>query len=298
MATEMAELGFSQIELSHGIRIVLVPGLLKAIEEKVVSVVSTHNFCPLPPGIHLAAPNLFEPSARDRREREQWLRYTKRSLEFAAQVGAGAVVCHLGGVGFFWTNPAESFRHWADQEGGIAACDVSAFARRRDRVMARIRKRLPHYWTPLIDSIGQIEALAQEKQVRLGFENRERMEELPLDADFDSLFEALGPDTMGRYWHDTGHAELKQRCGLLDHRAHLAILAPRLIGFHLHDVNAAGADHQPIGSGTVDFTMISSFWQPHHILVLELSPTARPEDVVESRQRIDALLVARGFTYR
>ncbi|HRP06816.1 MAG TPA: sugar phosphate isomerase/epimerase, partial [Opitutaceae bacterium] len=73
MAKEMADLGFSQIELSHGIRIILVPGLLKAIEEKVISVVSTHNFCPLPAGINQAAPNLFEPSSRYAREREQWV---------------------------------------------------------------------------------------------------------------------------------------------------------------------------------------------------------------------------------
>ncbi len=298
MATEMAELGFSQIELSHGIRIVLVPGLLKAIEEKVVSVVSTHNFCPLPPGIHQAAPNLFEPSSRNRREREQWLRYTKRSLEFAAQAGAGAVVCHLGRVDFFWSNPAEGLRRWVDKRGASAAYGLPDFARRRDRIMERVRKRMALYWVPLLDSIRQVEALAREKQVRLGFENRERIEELPLDSDFDLLFEALGPDTMGGYWHDTGHAELKQRCGLIDQRAHLAVMAPRLIGFHLHDVNAAGEDHQPVGSGSVDFAMISSFWQPHHTLVLELSPGAAPEAVVESRQHIDALLVARGFTYR
>ncbi len=63
MAREMADLGFSHIELSHGIRITLVPGILRAVEEGVVKVGSAHNFCPLPMGVFKAAPNLFEPSS-------------------------------------------------------------------------------------------------------------------------------------------------------------------------------------------------------------------------------------------
>ena len=51
MLREMADLGFSHVELSHGIRITLVPGILKAVEEGVIKIGSTHNFCPLPTGI-------------------------------------------------------------------------------------------------------------------------------------------------------------------------------------------------------------------------------------------------------
>ena len=53
----------------------------------------------------------------------------------------------------------------------------------------------------------------------------------------------LPADAPAGYWHDTGHAELKQTMGLLEHRSHLAAMAPRLIGFHLHDVSAEGRDH-------------------------------------------------------
>ena len=63
MLQEMADLGFKHVELSHGIRITLVPGILKALQEGVIKVSSLHNFCPLPAGMMHAAPNLFEPSA-------------------------------------------------------------------------------------------------------------------------------------------------------------------------------------------------------------------------------------------
>src|SRR5688572_13665064 len=104
MLQEMAQLGFEHVELSHGIRITLVPGILRAVDEGVVKVRSTHNFCPLPTGIMRAAPNLFEPSSMDDGECNQWLRQTRRSIDFAAQLKASVLVCHLGSVRFWWFN--------------------------------------------------------------------------------------------------------------------------------------------------------------------------------------------------
>ena len=102
MLREVADLGFERVELSHGIRITLVPGILKAVEDGVVKVGSTHNFCPLPMGVQHAAPNLFEPSAPDDREREQWVRQTKRSLDFASQAliirACGLRLLHVEGI--------------------------------------------------------------------------------------------------------------------------------------------------------------------------------------------------------
>jgi len=108
MLREMAELGFGHVELSHGIRVSLVPGIIKGVREGIVQVSSTHNFCPLPPGVTQAAPNLFEPTGLDQAEHDQWLRHTRRSIEFAARVGARVLVCHLGSVRFFWFNPARA----------------------------------------------------------------------------------------------------------------------------------------------------------------------------------------------
>ena len=65
MVEEMVGLGFKRIELSHGIRISLVPGILKAVEKGIVEISSLHNFCPLPGGVQQAAPNLYQPSSRD-----------------------------------------------------------------------------------------------------------------------------------------------------------------------------------------------------------------------------------------
>ena len=88
MVEEIVSLGFKRMELSHGIRLLLVPGILQAIEEGLIEVSSVHNFCPLPGSVQHAAPNLYEPSASDVRERNLWLRYTQQTMAFAVRVGA------------------------------------------------------------------------------------------------------------------------------------------------------------------------------------------------------------------
>ncbi|MBS0663210.1 MAG: sugar phosphate isomerase/epimerase [Verrucomicrobia bacterium] len=290
MAREMADLGFSHVELSHGIRITLVPGLLRAVEEEIVRISSTHNFCPLPTGIVHAAPNLFEPSAHAHQEHDQWLRHTRRSIDFAAQVGARVLVCHLGSVRFFWFDPADRLRAYAARHPGAALAADAGYRPVLAKAAARLRRKMGPFWERTQASVREVLAHAAAKGVKLGFENREKFTELPLDDDFPAFLASLPPDAAAGYWHDTGHADLKQAMGVIDHRAHLARLAPQLLGFHLHDVDAEGHDHQAIGAGKIDFRMVREFWRPEHLLVLELHPRLAVDDVRASKARIEALL--------
>jgi len=290
MALEMAGLGFDHIELSHGIRITLVPGILKAVEDGVVRIGSTHNFCPLPTGVTHAAPNLFQPSSPEHQEHDQWLRHTRRSIDFAAQVKAHVLVCHLGSVGFFWFNPADRLEAYARRHPGANLPADPAYQALLRKALARLRKKMGPFWERTRTSVNEILGYAAQKGVRLGFENREAFDELPLDEDYAGFLAGLPPIAPAGYWHDTGHADIKERMGLLDHRAHLEQLAPRLIGFHLHDVNADGHDHQGLGRGKIDFPMVSRFWRPEHVLVIELSPRVSVDDVKASKARVEELL--------
>lgn len=282
-------MGFEYAELSHGTRIVLVPGILKAVEEGLIKISSTHNFCPLPTGINHSAPNLFEPSARSAEEHDQWLRHTKRSIEFTAQLGAKVMVTHLGSVHFFWRNPMRKVSRYLAGDSKINPATDETYRKMLTKAGDKLRTRMPPYWEQVKSSLDEVKALANEKGVMLGCENREKFQELPVDDDFPSFFEGLGEGTHCGYWHDTGHAELKAEMGLLNHREHLEKNVDRLLGFHLHDV-AEGDDHQPVGYGQIDFKMISEFWRPEHRLTLELSPRTTPQHVLQSRDRITGLI--------
>jgi sugar phosphate isomerase/epimerase len=237
-----------------------------------------------------AAPNLFEPSAKDYREHEQWVRHTKRSIDFAAQVKSRVLVCHLGSVKFFWFNPARKVRRYLDDHPDAGRSDGNAeYQALLKKSVTKLRNRMGPFWEQTKASIGEVLEHAQKSGVKLGFENRERFEELPLDADHMELINSFPATAPVGYWHDAGHADLKEGMGLLRHREHLEKMAPRTLGFHLHDVSDSGHDHQPIGSGHIDFKMVSSFWRPEHLLTLEFSPRLSVEDVVVSKQRIEAL---------
>ena len=293
MLQEIAGLGFEWVELSHGIKITLVPGILKAVEEGVIKISSCHNFCPLPAGVTHAAPNLYMPSSQDARERDQWLRQSRRTLDFAHQVKARKVVLHLGSVEFLWFNPAGKLDAYLEAHPGADLANDAAYMKLLAKALTKMKGRMPPYWENTKAGLVQLLPYAEEKGVRLGFENREAFDELPLDADHPDLFTAMAKPNACGYWHDTGHAQIKQDMGLLNHREHLEKNAPNAIGFHLHDVSAEGRDHQPIGTGKIDFEMVSSFWRPEHTLVLEFSPRLTTEQVLASKQRVEELVAKR-----
>lgn len=294
MLCEMADLGFDRVELSHGIRITLVPGILKAVEEGVVKVGSTHNFCPLPMGALHAAPNFFQPSSPDTRERDQWLRQTKRSIDFAEQVGASLLVCHLGSVRHFWLEPDRNMVAYLQAHPDAVRSGDKVYRSVLEKTLLKFRRRMAPYWQRTQDSLRSVLDYASEKKIRLGLENRERFDELPLDADFPGFLAGLPDPSTAGYWHDAGHAHLKEGMGIISHRQQLEDNASRLLGFHLHDVDSEGRDHQAIGSGSVDFEMLSRFWRPGHIFVIELSPRVTVEGVVTSKAKVEALLAKMG----
>src|SRR3984957_14835033 len=94
MLREIRDLGFEYAELSNGIRISLVPGILEAVEAGEIKISSLHNFCPLPMGVEKASPNLYEFSDERPREHELALKHTLKTLDFAARVKARVVVLH------------------------------------------------------------------------------------------------------------------------------------------------------------------------------------------------------------
>ena len=291
MIDEIVGLGFKRIELSHGIRISLVPGILKAIDEGLVEVSSVHSFCPLPIGVNHAAPNFYEPSASNQRERSSWNRYTLQTLDFAKKTGAKKVVMHSGSVRFFLKSPEKKLKEWIQSEDFdvIRLSENKKFVSKCEHAMRRIRKASKNPVRHVKTSFSQAVEWAKERGLKLCIENREGLSEIPFDCEFaEFIDEFSAPEQMG-YWHDTGHAQIKHQLGLLKHREHLASLKDHLTGFHLHDV-AEGVDHQPIGFGSVDFKMIAEFVRPEHDLVLELSPQVDPKDVLASRDYICNLL--------
>jgi sugar phosphate isomerase/epimerase len=285
MLKELSELGFRHVELSHGIRLSLVPGILRALEEDWMAVASVHNFCPLPLGVTGAAPNLFEPSAASRRERLQWLNATRKTLDFAKRVKAERVVVHSGRVRFLFSDPGKRFAGALEEQ----APDLELV---RSKALKRVRGAYGRFEKRLLESYEAIAAQASEHGLLLGVENREGFTEMPLDSEMEPFLKRLEDSGVYRYWHDAGHAQLKERMGISSHAGQLEALRPYLTGFHLHDVNEEGEDHQVPGTGTIDWSMVASHIRPGDTVVLELSPRLRSRQVVEGAEFLENLVPA------
>ena len=98
MLREIVDLGFNRVELGHGIRISLMPGIQKMYETGKVKFSSLHNFCPLPVEVMGASPDCYQFSSPYGKERERAVKQTFQTIDFADRLGAPFIVMHLGEV--------------------------------------------------------------------------------------------------------------------------------------------------------------------------------------------------------
>ena len=264
MLREIRGLGFEYAELSHGIRLSLMPGIIDAVDAGEIKISTLHNFCPLPVGVTHAAPNLYEFSAERPRDRELAVRHTLKTFEFAARVKAPLVVLHLGSMDLKdYTGKLEELL----QRGGKGSPKleklVNEAADKRDAGREKAFERTKETLRLLLPE-------AAKRGLKLGCENRQAVEELPLENDFNLFFKEMASPNLV-YWHDTGHAQIKENFGFIQHAFFLESLSDRVAGFHIHDVQFPARDHCAPGTGMIDFAALQPFVRPEHIKVFEFS---------------------------
>jgi sugar phosphate isomerase/epimerase len=282
MLREIRELGFDHAELSHGIRISLLPGIYEAVEKGDIRISTLHNFCPLPLGVNHAAPNLFKFTSLDPRERESAYRHTVKTIETASRLGAKLVVLHLGAVDM------KDYTDRLAEMAGNGQRESPKYEQLCAELLEKREERKGPHMKALFDLLRRILAEAEKLGVRLGVENREALEEIPFETDYPALFRDW-PQPALAYWHDTGHAQIKENLGFIHHQLHLESFADRLAGFHIHDVQFPDRDHCAPGTGRVDFAALRPMVKPEHIKVFELSPRLAVEQVKEGVAHIQRL---------
>ena len=271
MLREIRELGFEYAELSHGTRLSLLPGILEAVEAGEIKISSLHNFCPLPMGVNRASPNLYQFSAERDRERELAERYTLKTLEFATRVKAPVVVTHSGSIDMKeYTEKLLAMAERGERESARYQKLSTEFVEKRE-------KKKPAFFERTKEALKKILPDAEARGIRVGIENRQALEELPVESDYQLLFKEV-PSPSLVYWHDTGHAQIKENLGFLLHAQHLESLQDKLAGFHIHDVKFPGRDHCAPGTGLIDFAALKPMVKPGHIKVFEFSPSLSPQE--------------------
>lgn len=279
MLEEIRSLGFQRAELSHGVRLSLVPGILEAVDAGVIQISSVHNFCPLPIGVDHAAPNIYQFSSETGREREYALKHTLRTFDFAERLKAPLVVLHMGSLPV--KDPTDKLLEMV-AKGEKDSPRYQAFC---DEVCLRREAKKDRAFALATDALHRLVPEAEKRGLKLGVENRESVIEIPLETDLHLFFKEFSSPAVC-YWHDTGHAQIKENIGFIQHAMHLESFADRLAGFHIHDVAFPGKDHRQPGLGGVDFAALKPWVRPDHIKVLELSPSISADDALAGAQFI------------
>lgn len=282
MLREVRDLGFEYAELSHGTRISLMPGIFDAVAAGEIKISTLHNFCPLPMGVDKPAPNIFKFTALYPRERENALRHTIKTLETAERLNARLVVLHMGCV------EMKDYTDKLVEMVGDGQKDTPKYEKLCAELMEKREEKKEAHQQVAYEVLGKIVAEAEKRGIKLGIENREALEEIPFEIDFPFFFSEFSSPTVC-YWHDTGHAQIKENLGFIMHAMHLESLADRLAGFHLHDVEFPGRDHRPPGAGMIDFAALKPMVKPEHIKVFELSPRLTTEEVVKGVQHLKSI---------
>ncbi len=272
MLAEIRALGFEHAELGHATSLSLVDGIRAAVAAGEIRICSLHNFCPLPVGVTGPSPDRYRPSALDETERQLAVRHTLRTIEFAGSLGAKFVVLHLGRV---------EMREFTDKLMQLCADGRAGTPKFDDlRVKAvtiRAQKRQP-YFERVLRSLDEIVPRARAAGVRLGFETRFGIEEMPSEDEIGELLRRYGADVAG-YWHDVGHAQVKENFGLTRQETLLQRYRGRTLGMHLQDFTPPAKDHQPPGFGRFDFRRLSRYVTDEMALVWEIHPNWRAEQI-------------------
>src|SRR5712692_7003025 len=275
MLREIKRLGFDSIELGHGIRISLMPGIQKVFDAGEVRFSSLHNFCPLPVEVMAASPDCYQFSAAYQKERERAVKQTFQTIDFAQRLGAPFVVLHLGQVPM---NPITDSLIELAKNGKLLSRE---YVRMKLKAVQKREALAPPYLARAKDCLRRVTDYAAEKNIRLGVEGRRGYEEIPTERELPALLDEINSPFLG-YWHDIGHIQIKENLGFLNHEEWLRTIGPRTFGCHLQDCIWPAQDHQPPFSGQVDFDKLVPLLPNDCLYVWEMSPRKTRDEIQRS----------------
>lgn len=276
MIDEILELGFSRVELGYDLRLDLVEGVKRRVEEGAIEVGSVHNFCPVPMGAGKGHPEIYTFAHADHKIRQGAVQHTARTLEFAAEVGARAVVIHCG-----YVKTRRSTNELIDlyRRGRQL---TPAYEKRKFKFQMERDKKADRFMGWLYEGLEQLLPLALQHGIRLGLENMPTWEGVPSELEMEQIARDFGLEGLG-YWHDLGHGQIRENLGLISHERWLERLLPLTVGVHVHDVGEGIIDHvmPPHGDhGLERFAYLAPM--DHLIQVIEPTPRTPPEHISDA----------------
>lgn len=278
MIEEIVGLGFSCIELSHGMTIAKLPGIQKAFASGMFTCAGVHNYFPSPVEVMMDAPDAYEFTSHREFDRSRAMEMTKKTIEIAAEFKAHYVVLHMGSVPMNpskWTKRLTAMVSSGAQGSPSYVKAKIGFVRKREKVA-------PLYFQRAMEALEELVPYAESARVKLAVESRSRYEDVPSEREMVRLQEHFDDCPWVGYWHDFGHVQLKHNLQIADHEQWLERISPHLVGGHVHDVEWPARDHRVPFTGELDYEALLGWFPEDCPLVWELSPTREERSIRDS----------------
>lgn len=254
MLAGIKALGIESIEIGYNFTSSRLSEITPLFADFGMNVISVHNFCPLPPQniFHRFFTNYYYLSSPDENERKCAVKYTKHTIDTAANLNAKIVVIHAGTIGI-------------DTKGIKALINLynlgkinseEAISLRKEILQLREAKK-QSFLKATMKSLTEITEHASKRGIKIGLENRYYPNEIPNNEELAFFLKELYSKGLV-YWHDTGHAQAQERLGIIQKNSLPDSLGSYLFGFHLHGINGI-KDHISPLSGDFDFSQVSAY---------------------------------------
>jgi sugar phosphate isomerase/epimerase len=278
MVGEILSLGFDALELGYNTTEEHIKGIKKCMASGTITVDSVHSYCPVPISAPHGYPELYLLASRDDDERTMATVLLGRTLDFAASMGARAVVLHAGRVfldsWLFGNLGSGTLRNALDDAGGDPMSE--GYREVLAKSLRRREKRARKHFDGFCRSLEALLPRFDRAGITLCLENLPSIEAFPDVREMQRLKRRFSSAPLA-YWHDMGHAQVREFFGWERHLSTAQEMLPITRGIHIHDAMPLTNDHLPPGKGTIDFRAFAFYGAADVIRVFEPEPQVKPD---------------------
>jgi len=257
--TKAKDLGFTHIEPNTSVS----PRMFSELVKTAVPISSIHSPCPALSSSRGVPVGSLSLSSQDESERREAVKFTKKTIDVAADVKAKAIVLHMGEVPIDATSQDRLYKCY---DAGCA--NTKEYDQAREELLWQRSSNASRYLDAARRSLHELYEYGWQKGIMLGLETRFHLNEIPNIDEMEELLSEAPRSVVG-YWHDTGHAQVQEQLGITSHEQWLSRFQDRMIGIHLHDI-LDFSDHQAPGRGNMNWEMIARYLVPGILKVCEI----------------------------
>ena len=278
---QLMELGFTKTELNYRVKPEWLPGIERYIKEGRIRAVSVHNVFPETKDGRFGTDSVLLGYA-DESLRSRAVELSKRSIDWACRLGAGAVVFHPTEV------PLSPEQYDVPLKKMIAAHETDSDAYQTLRAEMIEKRKAAPYLSQTLKSIEELCDYVTKNRLpaRLGMENRAMCHQAPIFSEFEIIAERFEGSPAG-IWLDTGHAIMMMEMGLQSLPLSESVKR-NIVGMHIHDA-VDGLDHYAPCTLPGDvLAPFREYIQASPIKVLELSGRLAAQEILTGTDRFVA----------